>query len=90
MKLSPGLHQAPFSLGKAAAQDLKPFNGKDSFMVLIVSVEMRAAVLSAWLGVHTDNDAEETADLWHAMHHVLQQDASILHHSAPAATDRAD
>ena len=47
-------------------------------MVLILGMEMRAVMLHTWLGVHADDDTEETADLGHAFFLEFQQNDSIL------------
>jgi hypothetical protein len=66
MELGPSFYQTPFLLRETAAQDLKGIDGEDCFIILIVGMEVRAVVWSAWLSVHADDDTEEATDLGHA------------------------
>ena len=67
MDLRPGNDESFLSAGQYASDRFDRVDGKDADPVLVVGMEMRAVVRPSCLDEHSDNDAEETADLGHSV-----------------------
>ena len=63
--LSPRFHEAALLLTEATANELDRINREDADIILIVRMEVSSMVRLRRLGEHTDNDPEESGDLWH-------------------------
>jgi hypothetical protein len=50
---------------KLPGEQLDPVNRVDTYVLLVVSMEVRPVVRLASLDEHADHDAEEARDLWH-------------------------
>lgn len=61
----PVFHQLSLAPGERTRHYLDRINAVDRYIILVVSVEMRAMMRCASFPVHADDDTEETADLWY-------------------------
>jgi hypothetical protein len=65
MDFAPRFHEPALLLMKTAANELDGIDREDADVILIVRMEMRSMVGCRWFGEHTDDDPEESSDLWH-------------------------
>jgi hypothetical protein len=65
MNLRPCFHEPPLPLREVASDELNRIDRKDANPILVVRMKVRAMVGRRRLGEHTDDDPEESGDLWH-------------------------
>jgi hypothetical protein len=65
MNFRPRLHEALLSLTKTTANELNRVDREDADVVLVVRMEVGAVMRPCRLSEHTDDDPEESGDLWH-------------------------
>ena len=66
MNLGPGLDKALLPLRKAARYDLDEVDRDDTHFILVVGMEVGPMMRSSRLSEHSDDDPEESGELWHS------------------------
>src|ERR1700675_4759277 len=66
MDLGPGFGEPKLPLREVACQELNGIDCEDTNRILVVRMKVRPMMRCGRLREHTDDDAEESGELWHS------------------------